>query len=83
MMMNVFWDVALCSTVEIDRHVRRIYCLHLQGEPGLFQGTLIAFAWKKNKKLTNVAAFWSVMPCNSQKLMDISEVLTASIIRAI
>jgi hypothetical protein len=29
--MNVFWDVAPCSVVEIDRRFRGAYCLHYQG----------------------------------------------------
>jgi hypothetical protein len=28
MKMTVFWDVAQCSVVEIDRRFRGAYCLH-------------------------------------------------------
>jgi hypothetical protein len=31
MKMFVFWDVAPCSLVEIDRRFRGAYCLHNQG----------------------------------------------------
>jgi hypothetical protein len=31
MKTTVFWDVAPCSQVEIDRHLRAAYCLHHQG----------------------------------------------------
>jgi hypothetical protein len=34
MMMAVFWDVALCSPVEIGRHFKGAYCLHHQGDDG-------------------------------------------------
>jgi hypothetical protein len=30
--MTVFWDVAPCSLVEIDRSFRGAYCLHHQGD---------------------------------------------------
>jgi hypothetical protein len=30
--MTVFWDVAPCSVVEIDRRFRGAYCLHHQGD---------------------------------------------------
>jgi hypothetical protein len=30
MKMTVFWDVALCSLVEIDQSFRGAYCLHHQ-----------------------------------------------------
>jgi hypothetical protein len=30
--MTVFWDVALCILVEIERRFRGAYCLHNQGE---------------------------------------------------
>jgi hypothetical protein len=29
--MAVFWDVATCNLVEIDRRFRDVYCLHYQG----------------------------------------------------
>jgi hypothetical protein len=32
MKMTVFWDVALCSLVEIDRRFRGAYCLHHQDD---------------------------------------------------
>jgi hypothetical protein len=28
MKMTVFWDVASCSLIEIDQHLRCAYCLH-------------------------------------------------------
>jgi hypothetical protein len=31
MKVDVFWDVASCSLVDIDRHYRRAYCLRHQG----------------------------------------------------
>jgi hypothetical protein len=31
MNVAVFWNVALCSLVDIDRRFRGSYCLHLQG----------------------------------------------------
>jgi hypothetical protein len=31
MKMRDFWDVALCSLVEIDRRLRDVYCLYHQG----------------------------------------------------
>jgi hypothetical protein len=31
MKMAVFWDVATCNLVEIDRRFRDAYCLHYQG----------------------------------------------------
>jgi hypothetical protein len=30
--MAVFWDVATCSLVEIDRRFKGAYCLHQQGD---------------------------------------------------
>jgi hypothetical protein len=33
MKMTVFWNVAPCSLVEIDRRFRDSYCLHHQGDP--------------------------------------------------
>jgi hypothetical protein len=30
--MTVFWDVAPCSLVEVDRHFRGAYGLHHQGD---------------------------------------------------
>jgi hypothetical protein len=27
----VFWDIAPCSHIEVDRHFRGAYCLHHQG----------------------------------------------------
>jgi hypothetical protein len=27
-----FWDIAQCSFVEINRHLRGAYCLHRQGD---------------------------------------------------
>jgi hypothetical protein len=30
MKMTVFWDVAPCGLVEVDRHFRGAYCLHHQ-----------------------------------------------------
>jgi hypothetical protein len=30
--MTVFWDVAPCSLVEIDRRFTGAYCLHHQGD---------------------------------------------------
>jgi hypothetical protein len=33
MKMTVFWNVAQCSLVEIDRRFRGDYCLHHQGLP--------------------------------------------------
>jgi hypothetical protein len=30
--MTVFWDVAPCSMIDIDRHFRGVYCLHHQGD---------------------------------------------------
>jgi hypothetical protein len=32
--MSIFWDVAPCSLVEIDRCFRGAYCLHHQGDVG-------------------------------------------------
>jgi hypothetical protein len=32
--MSIFWDVAPCSLVEIDRRFRGAYCLHHQGDVG-------------------------------------------------
>jgi hypothetical protein len=32
--MTVFWDVALCCVVEIDRRFEGVYCLHHQGDGG-------------------------------------------------
>jgi hypothetical protein len=32
MKITVFWDVALCSLVEIDRCFRGAHCLHHQGD---------------------------------------------------
>jgi hypothetical protein len=32
MKMTVFWDVAPCSLVEVDRRFRGAYCLHIQGD---------------------------------------------------
>jgi hypothetical protein len=34
--MTVFWDVALCSLVEINRRFRDAYCLHHQGDEASF-----------------------------------------------
>jgi hypothetical protein len=52
----VFWDVAPCSHVEVDRRFRGAYCLHHKGD-------------ESNRVVM-------------QKLTDVSEVHTASIIRA-
>jgi hypothetical protein len=30
--MAVFWDVGLCSLVDIDQHFRGAYCLDRQGD---------------------------------------------------
>jgi hypothetical protein len=35
MKMTVFWDVALCSLIEIYRLSRGAYCLHHQGDESL------------------------------------------------
>jgi hypothetical protein len=32
MKMAVFWDVAPCNLVDIDRRFRETYCLHHQGD---------------------------------------------------
>jgi hypothetical protein len=32
MKFRVFWDVAPCSHVEVDRRFRGAYCLHHQGD---------------------------------------------------
>jgi hypothetical protein len=32
MKFRVFWDVAPCSQVDVDRRFRGAYCLHLQGD---------------------------------------------------
>jgi hypothetical protein len=32
MKVTVFWDVAPCSLVKIDRRFRAAYCLHHQGD---------------------------------------------------
>jgi hypothetical protein len=32
MKSRIFWDVAPCSHVEVDRRLERAYCLHHQGE---------------------------------------------------
>jgi hypothetical protein len=37
MVMNVFWDVALCSLVELDPHFRGTYCFHYQGDDHNFE----------------------------------------------
>jgi hypothetical protein len=34
MKMTAFWDVALCSFVDVDRRFRGAYCLHHQGDDG-------------------------------------------------
>jgi hypothetical protein len=35
MNMAVFWDVAPCGLVDIDRRLRGAYCLHHQGDYNL------------------------------------------------
>jgi hypothetical protein len=30
--MTAFWDIALCSLIEVDWHFRGVYCLHHQGD---------------------------------------------------
>jgi hypothetical protein len=37
--MTVFWGVAPCSLVEIDRHFRGAYCLYHQGDECWKRGT--------------------------------------------
>jgi hypothetical protein len=32
MKFSVFWDVAPCSEVDVDRRFRGAYCLHHQGD---------------------------------------------------
>jgi hypothetical protein len=32
--ITTFWDMVLCSTVEIYQRFGGLYCLHLQGEAG-------------------------------------------------
>jgi hypothetical protein len=32
MKVTAFWDMALCSLVEVDRRFRGAYCLHRQGD---------------------------------------------------
>jgi hypothetical protein len=34
MEMTAFWDMVLCSLVEVDRHFNGAYCLHCQGDGG-------------------------------------------------
>jgi hypothetical protein len=34
MKFRLFWDVAPCSHVEVDRRFRGAYCLHHQGDDG-------------------------------------------------
>jgi hypothetical protein len=29
--MTVFWDIASCGVIEVDRRFRGVYCLHHQG----------------------------------------------------
>jgi outer membrane phospholipase A len=31
MKMSAFWDIALCSLIEVDQHFRGAYCLHHRG----------------------------------------------------
>jgi hypothetical protein len=35
MRMVAFWDVAPCSVIDTDRHLRGVYCLHRQGDEQL------------------------------------------------
>jgi hypothetical protein len=39
MKVDVFWDVAPCSLVDIDWHFRGAYCLHHQGDEEAMRGT--------------------------------------------
>jgi hypothetical protein len=42
--MTVFWDVAPCSLVEIDRRFTGAYCLHYEGDEAVSTSeTLINF----------------------------------------
>jgi hypothetical protein len=34
MKFRVFWDVVLCSHVEVDQHFRDAYCLHHRSDDG-------------------------------------------------
>jgi hypothetical protein len=40
MKCRVFWDVAPCSLIGVDRRFRRAYCLHYQGVSNLFSATM-------------------------------------------
>jgi hypothetical protein len=66
---RVFWDVALCSHVEVDRRFRGAYCLHYQGDDdGLMTQAERTLETSDN---FNVTKFWS------ENLNRIVDVLTA------
>lgn len=45
----VFWDVAPCELLKIDRRLRSVYCLHHQGDDG-------------NRKYVSDETTWSSIP---------------------
>jgi hypothetical protein len=44
MKFRVFWDVALCNHIEVDRHFRGVYCLRHQGNDPLMHKMTIPMA---------------------------------------
>jgi hypothetical protein len=56
---GVFWDVAPCSQVEVDRRFRGAYCLHHQGDATcmkhLHVPTCILFSWLKSFFYTHIS----------------------------
>jgi hypothetical protein len=42
--MKIFWDVAPCNLVEIDRRFRSAYCLHHQGDGVIVGQFLLNYA---------------------------------------
>jgi hypothetical protein len=62
--MAVFWDVAPCSLVDIDRCFRGAYCLHYQGVSSLT--TLMMEAVSSSETLLNIyQTTWCNIPEDS------------------
>jgi hypothetical protein len=61
MQMALFWDVALCSLVEVCRHFRSACCLHHQGDNEKLIVPLMMEAASSTERMEN---FYQTTQCN-------------------